>query len=376
MSNHPIIECPELPSSEPTGVLKYIEVDPAGAPTGRSATFVGVEFQPLRYADLLDKRLGDKVVIPLIWKDARVLESTIPEITVDEIASGNSVLESVYSTRAIGLVRGGWLPSWLAHRDNMVVLLDRCTVSELVSRFRGGEKTKDDDHDFLDFFQGERVRINPLLYALEGNRRESPSPEFVEEQWEEACRKIKAALPLAELTPDSKGGLQGVIGLLEDTRDSMVRKERFLLRVAPCLQAPVSARRRQNLWSEVLTVAKECGVPKKSLVVLAALSAVCSANGASPAKRLLKPSASYTAQDAYNALADLRSLEVLMNLFAVFPNERLMLCTGDKNLALFWAGMRASNFVWSNDHVSYTLSPVDALLPNVTPDLLKAFLDP
>jgi hypothetical protein len=355
--------------------MKYVELDPAGAPTGRSASFVGIEFQPLRYTDLHDKKLGDKVVIPLIWKDARVLESTIPEITVDEIASGNAELESTYSSRAIGLVKGGWLPSWLAHKDNMVVLPDRCTVSEIARRFQDGEKTKADDQDFLDFFQGKRIRINPLLYALEGNRRESPSPELVEEQWEEACRKIKAALPLAQLTPDSKGGLRGVIGLLEDTRDSMRRKERFLLCMATRLQAPVSASRRHYFWNEVLTIAKECGVPKNSLVVLAALSAVCVANGASPAKRLLKPSANYSAKDAYNALADLRSLEVLINLFAVFPNERLMLCTGDKNLALFWAGMRASNFVWSNGHVSYMLSPVDALLPNVNPDLLKSYLD-
>jgi len=50
-----------------------------------------------------------------------------------------------------------------------------------------------------------------------------------------------------------------------------------------------------------------------------------------------------------------------------------MLCTGDKNLALFWAGIRASGFMrGANGSVTYTLSPVEALLPNVTSDLWEA----
>lgn len=250
---------------------------------------------------------------------------------------------------------------------------DRCTITELAGRFHGGVKSDERGDDFLDIFGSKPIRINPAFYALEGNRRKQPSPEDVEEQWAEACRKIEAALPLAELTPEA--AKHGVIGLLADTQDSMARKAQFALMVAADLRAPVSAKRRCAVWNHVLAVARECGVPKHSLVVLAALSTVCSANGASPAKRLLKPSANYTDEDAYNALADLRSLEILINIFAAYPQERTMFCTGDKNLALFWAGMRASNFAWTGKQASYTLSPVDALLPNVSPELRAAYLE-
>lgn len=116
---------------------------------------------------------------------------------------------------------------------------------------------------------------------------------------------------------------------------------------------------------------------RNTLAVLAALSIVCVENGAGPAKRLIKPSAQYSEHDAYNALADLRALELLINFFALFPQEQIMLCTGDKNLALFWAGMRASGFALHGPApVSYTykLSPVEALLPHVTADLLDAYL--
>lgn len=365
-------------ASDPAGgkVLKYVEVsEETREPTGRSASFLGVEFQALQYSDLIDQKL-DKVVIPLRWKNARVLESTIPEITVDTFAGGSTVLESNYSSKTIGLVKGGWLPSGLALQDDMIVMPDRCTISELFGRFRDGKKTDGANDDFLDLFAGQRVRINPLLFALEGNLKKNPTPEAVEQQFEEACAKINAALPMAELVPAGKESLRGVVGIVDDTQAGMARKQDFLARLAPKLLAPVSARRLPAVWEEVLATADECNVPRRTLVVLAALSAISVPNGRSPAKRLLKlTEPNYSAELAYNALADLRSLEVLMHLFALFPNERILLCTGDKDLALFWAGIRASDFNWRSRYFQAKFSPVEALLPNVLPERMASYFN-
>lgn len=365
-------------ASDPVGgkVLKYVEVnEETREPTGRSVSFLGVEFEALRYSDLIDQKL-DKVVIPLRWKNARILESTMPEITVDKIAGGSTELESSYSSKTIGLVKDGWLPSGLALQDDMIVMPDRCTISELFGRFRDGKKTDGANDDFLDLFAGQRVRINPLLFALEGNLKKNPTPEAVEQQFEEACAKIKAALPMAELVPAGKESLRGVVGIIDDTRAGMARKQDFLTRLAPKLRAPVSARRLPAVWDEVLATADECSVPRRSLVVLAALSAISVPNGRSPAKRLLKlTEPNYSAELAYNALADLRSLEVLMHLFALFPHERLLLCTGDKDLALFWVGIRASNFDWRDGYFQGKFSPVEALLPNVLPERMTSYFN-
>ena len=365
-------------SRELTGkVLKYVEVDErTGTPTGRSASFLGAEIQPLQYSDLVDQKLGNKVVVPLNWRSARVVESTIPEIAADTAASGESTLESIYSSKTIGLVKGGWLPAGLALEDDMIVLPDRCTVSELEARFREGIKRNNRNNDFLDLFADQRIRINPLLFALEGNLRVNPTPEVVEKQLKEAQTKIKSALPLAELVPDKKGGAQGVIGIIRDTQAGMACKQDFLVRLAPKLRAPVSVSRRSQLWNEVLATAEECDVPKRSLVVVAALSALVVPNGKSPAKGLLKLAApNYSTPEAYNALADLRSLEVLMCLFALFPNERMLLCTGDKGLALFWTGIRPSEFAWRNNHLHFKVSPIEALLPNLTPEQRSSYFD-
>lgn len=348
-------------------VLRFDEVDSSGTLTGRSASFVGVEFQGLQYAHLINHTLGTTIDVPLRWANARIIESNFEGIPIENFASGNTTLETPYSSRTIGLVRDGWLPSGLALQDDMMVMPDKCTVSELLGRFRDGTKTNEDDKDFLDLIADCPVRINPLLYALEGNVRSNPPPEVIKQQLEHACAKIGAALPLAELFPPLQSGLQGAVGIVRDTQAGMERKQRLLTRLAPKLRAPVAARRVDELWKEVLGSADEYGVPRRSLVVLAALSAVCVPNGKSPAKGLLKfNEANYSAEHAYNALADLRSLEILMHLFALFPNEKILLCTGDKNLALFWTGIRASDFAWNNGLFECRFSPIEDVLPNVS----------
>ena len=347
-------------------VLAYEEMDESGLPTGRRAAFAGVEFTPLRYADLIDKKLTDKVVVPLNWTRAKVIESNIPEIQLDGFASGNATIESFYTSKAIGLVKGGWLPSGLAVRQDMIVLPDRCTITELKGRFLHGAKRNSDDKDFLDFFEGDGIRINPLLFALEGNLRRNPTPHEIQQQLEEVSAALRIALPKAELVPGDSGGLRGVVGIVQDTEASMQRKQTFLMRMAPRLQAPTSESKKAQLWDQTLAVAQECGVDTRSLVVLAVLSSISVP---------LKPSLDYSAEDAYNALADLRSLEMLMCLFALFPDQQIMLCTGDKNLALLWAGIRASKFSWSGKGATFTISPVEAFLPGVSPERSAAFFD-
>jgi hypothetical protein len=347
--------------------LKFEETDDTGNPKGRQVVFSGVEFSPLQYADLIGMKLSDKAVIPMNWKRARILESNIPGITVGGFAAGHATLESSHTSKSIGLVRGGWLPSGLALKADMIVLPDRCIISELKGRFLNGVKKKKEDKDFLDIFSDNSIRVNPLLYALESNLRYNPTPAVIKQQLDDAYRVITLALPKAQLVPRKEDALQGILGIVQDTQSGIVRKQKFLTALAPRLQAPTSARNKDILWDEILTTAQSWGVPKNSLVVVAALSTISVPMGKSPAKRLLNFKSGYSMEDAYNALADLRSLEILMHGFARFPDQQLMLCTGDKDLALFWAAIRASDFVWSGRHASFNVSPVDALLPGATP---------
>lgn len=151
--------------------------------------------------------------------------------------------------------------------------------------------------------------------------------------------------------------------MLEESRADFERKQAFLLEVAPALANPISFRLMADRWAEALAAADRHGVRRTSLVVLAVLSSIVVPNSASPAKKLLKFGPGYDEGDAYNALADLRSLEILINLYAVYPDERPALFTGDKALALFWVGIQAHSFRRTGEGVSFDLAPVVELLP-------------
>ena len=217
------------------------------------------------------------------------------------------------------------------------------------------------------------IRINPALFALEGGDREHPTASSAQHSLDEAVRKLRSALPKAILVADDASGLKGVLGLIEDTRSGMDRKQDFLIRLNPKLQSPVAQHRVQSVGNEVVATANACGLQVRSLVVLAALSSVVVANGKSPAKGLLKFKAGYGREEAYNALADLRSLELLMHIFAIWPDQRVMLCTANKDLALFWSGIRASNFVRHGGHISFDVDAA-ALFPSVTQEQWTTWL--
>ena len=349
-------------------LMVFEQQDEAGASTGQTLSMDKVEFTPLTYSELMGLKLSGKIAVSLCWKDATIVASNFAGLTPSQVISGNTWVESPYSSKALGLVKGGWLPSGLALTTGMVILPDRCIVSELQSRFHGGVKKEGQGKDFLDFFDTPGILINPLLFALEGNARSHLGPTAVKQQLKEASSKLQTALPAAKLVPDSAGGLAGVLGLAEETQAGISKKRAFLLELAPLLAPAIGAKKRGQLWEAVLLAAKRHGVPANSLVVIAALSAVMNPMNANPGKRLLKFAPNYSDGDAYNALSDIRALELLMALFSLFPTQPLMLCTSDKNMALFWAGLRASNFHIADGKIHYSLDPETDLLPGLNAD--------
>jgi hypothetical protein len=350
--------------------FQLLEHDRSDGRPGNAITFTGEDIRPLGYSELAAAKLHQNHTIPLELPNSNLLDTNIAGLGKDQLYTVNLTLESRFTSRAIGLVKGGWLPSaFAASYLDTTILVDRNIVTEIIGRFDGG-KAVGAEPDFLDLFANRPVRINPVLFAMEGNGRSIPTPQLVERQIEEVVRKLQAALPSAKLVVSLKGAL----GLIEDTRPGFARKQQFLMGIAPSLAAPVSEKTMRRRWAEVLNAADDCAVSRKSLLVLAALSSVVVLNGGSPAKKLLKFRPNYSEEDAYNALVDLRSLEVLIHMFALFPNHPSLLCTADKNLALFWTGIRASNFERTDKGVSVNFSLVDELLGGSTSPQWRASL--
>lgn len=349
-------------------LLVIKELDAGDGKPGRTLGLTEVTFQPLDYATLADARLHEGTLIPIAINSALVVDTDIEGLPIGSRVNVETILDSPFTSRAIGLVGGGWLPSGLVKNDHrMTLLVDRNIVSEILGRFGGDRDRSRQSRDFLDMFADEPVRINPMLYVMEGNGRRPPTESEAIEELAIVVPKLRVALPKSEIvaTADS---IRGMMGLIADTSAGMARRAQMLIRLAPLLDAPTSGRNLSARWHEVLATADAFEVERRSIVVIAVLSAIAVPNGRSPARRLLKFRPGYGEADAYNALSDLRSLELLVNLLARFPDYPVQLCTADRDLALLWAGLNAHDFEVARDGVTFQMSPVEALLPRVSDD--------
>jgi hypothetical protein len=190
-------------------VMKFAELEGKTGEPPRSISFVGIELMPLDYRQLADAWLHLPVTVPLDWRKAKVLETDIVGVDVGAVAKGNAVLESIFSSTTIGLIRGGWLPSGLAvTHPGMTILPDRNVIGQIRARYEDGTVTAG-NRDFLDILADQEVRINPLLYAIEGNGRGIPVCSTVKAQLEEAVQLVERALPKATLVSEVWKGRWG-----------------------------------------------------------------------------------------------------------------------------------------------------------------------
>lgn len=343
--------------------LKYIEVDEIGQPTGRTVEFADAEFKPLGFVELAAAKPSLPITIRLEGHGAAV--GSLPDFEIARPASFSTTLQSHFASLAIGLVPGGWLPSALAVHDGTIIMPDRCIFAQIDARFEQGKPRSTINPDFLDLFAGSAVHINPALFVLEGNMRRTPTEAEARAQPAEAVAKLMSALPKAKLIAATDVGLKGILGLIAESAASQETKQDFLLSVAPLLSTSIGKKSIARVWNEVVAAAERYQLPTRSLVVLAALSTILMPQSMNPARSLCKFGPNFSRSDAYNVLADLRSLEILIYTFAVFREKRTMLCTADRALALFWSGLRASNFEYKAGKVLFTIHPSE-LLPGMT----------
>lgn len=124
-----------------------------------------------------------------------------------------------------------------------------------------------------------------------------------------------------------------------------LKETAFLLAVIPMLRNRVSRSELRTREQQLVQSARESGVNADSLVMLAALSCLYEGDEGEfgAGRQILKPKNNYDHHDAYNALADLHALELLLASRTIRDQMPLALCTCDKALALFWCGLLPTN---------------------------------
>jgi hypothetical protein len=332
---------------------------------GETVEVIPRHFKPLLYADLLpnstkdDKAYSIELVGDSIDVTNNGIQSKKPVKVTTQIAFREP--PTVYA-----LVEGGWLPPPFVRPPYLLV--DRNVISSLKRIAEGFSRPDLKSRDWwFRFFDNKELVINPLLYALEGNRRRPPLFDEFRNAFNEASLDVLKCLPKAKVVKYKSKHFQAAYSILTDLAARTERETEFLLRTVPLIVTRVADSRLTEIQSNIFQIAESLKLTSGSLAVLAVLSCLYEnrdGSGFLTARRILKPQSHYTAPAAHNTLADLRSLELcIVSRGAV--QAPYALCTCDRALALFWCGIKPHGVEWKDGTVKFNLSIDEYLFPRL-----------
>jgi hypothetical protein len=332
-------------------------------------TFVGGDFKPMGLPAY--RIFINEGVLSVDIVNAR--ETSSPELS-GKFSSYSTEIKTTYTSGTAALLKNGWLPpAFLSH--DVHILLDRNAVTEIAGFFVEGELRRERRDDLIEFLLSQGPILNPSLYALEGNEKRVPTHAEMADLVIEANDKLARALPECEIRPKGLAGIEGLKGLLKDSESTFNTGLAFLEKAVPLVQSSGKLEKRLNATKSIVELAK---LHQPSLLTrLACLSALWNGQDFNPARKLLKPAREYTQEMAYNALCDLRIIELFVGITALQPSNQFAVMTKDIGLIQFWLALKARNIRLENDHTAFDFTIDSDLfldLPETELDLIKSAL--
>lgn len=182
---------------------------------------------------------------------------------------------------------------------------------------------------------------SPFLAAFEGAHKRKPTFDEFCTDLDEIESITRTALPaIAVLDTRAHSRREFMFATCEQMSLRGAREADFLRKASAFLKDRIAEKHLSKRRDEILALAQAAGLQVGSFVVIAALARLYEAMDGSdggPAQAVLKFHDGYTDDDAHNALADIHQLEIVAGCGAKFQNPALL--TGDKKLALLWAGL-------------------------------------
>ena len=270
---------------------------------------------------------------------------------------------------------GGYLP--LAFTPTPILLVDRNIVS-LIDEIKNKSSRQDIVANtwWFNFINSSAFSLNPLIYAIEGNKQKIPS--FVEfcEQFNLACIKLQQGFPNARIANYSKELYDLSYQIILDVIDCYQIEKESLLQAIPLIRNHCSDKQLYKIENQLFDIVKNTGIIKSPLVLLAVLSCLYEDNGDKKqswqlGRKILKPSCKYGEKDVHNALSDLRALEILI----VSNNPQVAFCTRDKYLAAFWCAIQAENIYEKQGNTTrFDITLNQKLFPRLTQEGIQSLM--
>lgn len=262
------------------------------------------------------------------------------------------------------LVIGGWYP--LAFAPNCILLLDRNILGILdqLDQTSG----RNDLAARLDFLNNESHTLNPVLCALEGEKRSVPSKSEFTSSFQAARDKIRKYLPKARSVDFANAHFNAAYETLSQLSARYESESAFLISVAPIISQRRKDSDLESAQAEIFALCEKYRLSKNSLAVVAVLSCLYeSKDGSEPmiGRHVVKPGDDYSQEDAHNAISDIRALEMLAATNGLNMGCA-SLCTRDKYLAAMWCGLKISEPYWTGDTFTCSMSPNCTLFPRLS----------
>jgi hypothetical protein len=258
------------------------------------------------------------------------------------------------------------------------VLVDRNVVSALSKlSSRPGRTDMEPERWWLNQLNSDRLTLNPLLCAIEADVKRVPTLDEFCENLKQAASVLAEGLPKAKVLHHDPEHYAAAYSMVTAVAERRSMEASFLTSAVPLIVSRARTSKRDGLERELGERACDSGISVRSFVGICALSCLYErADGTGPmiGRGIIKPTLSYSAEDAYNALADINALEILA-LASGFGTGTFGLCTHDHALAALWESLGVSEPYWTEGaEFTAKLSPSPLLFPGLDEDKVVALL--
>ena len=268
---------------------------------------------------------------------------------------------------------GGWIPVPFVSPQHF--LLDRNVIANFRKLRQNQNFTNRKAHQFwTGFFEQGAALFNPLPYALEGKARRIPDFDEFVQAFEQGRKDVEEVFPRSRVVPYSPEHYRLAYSQLQAIHANTPREIEFLCEISPLLVIPTSPAKLRSVADRILATADGHKVDRQSLAVLVALSCLFEdpqSATKSIGRKILKPTPTYDAGDAYNAICDLRHIELAAMGHAFVTQGTFALCTSDKAVASLWCALGIRDIVQSSTGTEYTFDFAPELFPRLNKTVIS-----
>jgi len=333
---------------------------------GQSAEFVPTAVRPFGVSELrtLSQQSDAVLVLQCLADNIRVNGDTVAGMANAKARLSFSEDMAIYAL----VPNGGWLP--LPFVSPQQFLLDRNVVANFRKLRENKRFTDRTAYAFwTQFFEQSTPLFSPLPYAFEGEARRIPSLQDFVEMWDRGVKEIEETFPRSCVVRYSPEQYRIAHAQLEAMHENTPREIEFLCEISPLLAVPTAHAKVRAITGRILEAADRLNVDRQSLAVVTALSCLCEnprSGTPSIGRGILKPAPTYSAGDAYNAICDLRHIELAASGHAWVTAGKFALCTSDKAVALLWCALGIRDVVATAEGAEYAFDFSQELFPRLT----------